>query len=170
MSLIKRVIAIFLSKRKLSISGASVGLISIDISKNNVEEIVILNSPIAACKGERLTPPLEVKILDENHNVLSNRKVVIEIYGDDGLLSTKKISGLLTRISNKEGIATFDDIMIKATGKYEISIQCEKKQCDTKEVDIFPPGLGIDYWNYKVGTEEYEERMDRMLMFNTKGR
>jgi hypothetical protein len=49
-------------------------------------------------------------------------------------------------------------------------IQCEKKQCDTKEVDIFPPGLGIDFWNYEVGTDEYEERFTRMLMFNTKGR
>ena len=35
--------------------------------------------------------------------------------------------------------------------------------------EIFPPGIEIDYWNYPIGSEEYEKRLDKALAFSQKG-
>ena len=50
---------------------------------------------------------------------------------------------------------------------FKIFIICEKQQVSTDDIDILPPGLPIDFWNYQIGSSEYEERLDRILRFKT---
>lgn len=157
-------------KKKVNVTGASLGPLNVEFSGKSVEVISILSSPMAACRNERLSPPLKVKIMDEEQRILKNRKVKLEIYGENGLVSARKISGTLTKNSDNDGIAIFDNIVIDATGTFKIFIICEKQQVSTDDIDIFPPGLPIDFWNYQVGLPEYEERLDRILRFKTNER
>lgn len=155
-------------KRGVNITGANLGPLNVDFSPKRVEIISLLSSPLAACKGEKLTPPLKVKIMDEEQHILKQRIVKVEIYNENGIVSVKKISGTLAKKSDNDGMAVFDDIAIKATGNFRIFIICEKQQVSTDDIDILPPGLPIDFWNYQVGSPEYEERFDRILRFKTK--
>ncbi|MEN7440439.1 hypothetical protein ABFO11_14255 [Anaerostipes caccae] len=162
---------IILRRRKnVNVTGASIGPLNLEFSEKSVEDISILSSPLAACRNERLTPPLKVKLMDEEQHILKNRKVRLEIYGENGIVSARKISGALTRNSDNDGIAIFDDLALDATGTFKIFIICEKQQISTDDIDILPPGLPIDFWNYQVGSPEYEERFDRILRFKTNER
>lgn len=157
-------------KKKVNLTGTSLGPLNLEFSEKSVEIVSILSSPIAACKNERLTPPLKVKLMDEEKHILKNRKVKVEIYGEHGLVSARKLSGVLTKNSDNDGIAIFDDLAIDATGIFKIFIICEKQQVSTDDIDILPPGLPIDFWNYQVGLPEYEDRLNRILRFKTNER
>lgn len=154
-------------KKNVNVTGASIGPLNLEFSEKNVEVISIISSPLAACRNELLTPPLKVKLMDEEHHILKNRKVRLEIYGENGIVSARKISGILTKNSDNDGIAIFDNLIINATGVFKIFIICEKQQVSTDDIDILPPGLPIDFWNYQIGSSEYEERLDRILRFKT---
>ena len=157
-------------KKDANITGVSMWLINIGFSEKSVEFISILSSPLAACRNERLTPPLIIQLIDEEQHILKDRKVKLEIYGKNGMVSAKKISGTLTKNSDNDGIVRFDNLVIDATGVFKIFIICEKQQISTDDIDILPPGLPIDFWNYQVGSLEYEERLDRILRFKTNER
>lgn len=159
---------IIYKKKNIDITGVDIGPLSFEFSDKKVEIIRILSSPLAACRNERLTPPLKVKLMDEEQHILKNRKVRLEIYGESGMVNARKVSGALTRNSNNDGIAIFDNLVINATGTFKIYIICEKQQITTDDIDILPPGLPIDFWNYQVGSPEYEERFDRILRFRNK--
>lgn len=164
------IIILFIIIRKnkdVKMTGASLGPLNIEFSEKSVEIISVLSSPLAACRGDKVTPPLTVKVMDEEKHILKNKKIKLEIYGENGIVSTRKISGSLTRITDNDGVAVFDDIIINTTGTFRIFILCEKKQVTTDDIDILPPGLPIDFWNYCVGSPEYEERLDRILRFKT---
>lgn len=162
---------IILWRRKdVNVTGASIGPLNLEFSEKSVEDISILSSPLAACRNERLTPPLKVKIMDEEQHILKNRKVRLEIYGENGIVSARKISGALTKNSDNDGITIFDNLALDATGTFKIFIICEKQQISTDDIDILPPGLPIDFWNYQVGSSDYEERFDRILRFKTNER
>lgn len=157
-------------KNHIKASGVNLGPLGLEFSEKSVEFINILSSPFVACKNEHLTPPLKVKLMDEEQHILKNRKVRLEIYGEKGIVSERKISGALTKNSDNEGIAIFDDLAIDLTGNFKIFIMCEKQQVSTDSIDILPPGLPIDFWNYHVGSPEYEDRLDRILRFKTNER
>lgn len=166
-------IFIILLKRKdakITLKKASIGGVELEISKKDVENISIISSPIAACRNELLTPPLKVKLLDENEQILRQRKVKLEVYGENGIVSVRKLSGTLTKYSDNDGIVTFDDLTIDATGIFTIYVICEKQQVEIDDIDIFPLGLSIDFWNFPVGSQEYEEMLDRILRFKTNER
>lgn len=165
------ILLIILRKKKhIKASGLSLGPLDLKFFEKSVEFINILSSPFAACKNEHLTPPLKVKLMDEEQHILKNRKVKLEIYGEKGIVSERKISGALTKNSDNDGVVIFDDLAIDATGSFKIFIICEKQQVSSDSIDILPPGLPIDFWNYHVGSPEYEDRLDRILRFKTNGR
>lgn len=157
-------------KKDVNVIGASIGPLNLEFSEKSVEIISILSSPLAACRNERLTPPLKVKLMDEEQHIIKNRTVKLEIYDENGIVSARKISGTLTKNSNNDGIAIFDNLVIGATGIFKIFIICGKRQVSTEDIDILPPGLPIDFWNYQVGSPEYEERLDRILRFKANER
>ena len=67
---------IILRRRKdVNVTGASIGPLNLEFSEKSVEDISILSSPLAACRNERLTPPLKVKLMDEDQHILKDRKV-----------------------------------------------------------------------------------------------
>ncbi len=154
-------------KNKVTMTGATLGPISFEFSDKEIEKIEILSSPIAACKHDIITPPLKVRVYDEDQHMLKERKIKLEIYGENGLVSERKLSGTLTKKTNENGIAVFDDIVFNITGSYIICILCENKQINTDYIEIIPPGLPVDFWNYSVGSHEYEERFSKILRFNT---
>lgn len=164
-------------KKKIKIKNAKLGPFDLEFSdieneeieniKKEVEFTDIISMPIAACKNEVLTPPLQIKILDSENNIIKNCSARLEIYGESGLLSSKNISGTISKTSNCEGIVSFDDIHINATGAFIFVIEIGNKEITTDEFNIFPPGLPVDFWNYTVGTPEYESRLERILRFKT---
>lgn len=157
-------------KKDVTLSGANLGPLNLGISEKSVEVISIISSPIAACRNERLTPPLKVKLMDGKQRIIKNHKVRLEIYNERGIVSARKISGTLTKNSDNDGIVVFDDLIIDSTGIFKIFIICEKQQVSTDDINIFPPGLPIDFWNYQVGSPEYERRLDRILRFEANER
>lgn len=86
------------------------------------------------------------------------------------MVSARKISGTLTKNSDNDGIVIFDNLVIGATGIFKIFIISGQQQVSTEDIDILPPGLPIDFWNYRIGSSEYEERLDRILRFKTNER
>lgn len=156
--------------KEANVTGASIGPLNLEFSEKSVEVINILSSPLAACRNERLTPPLKVKLMDEEQHIIKNRKVKLEIYDENGMVSARKISGTLTKNSDNDGIVIFDNLVIGATGIFKIFIISGQQQVSTEDIDILPPGLPIDFWNYRIGSSEYEERLDRILRFKTNER
>lgn len=131
----------------------------------SVDDISVLSSPIAACRGEPLTPPLIIKVMSEEQEPLEGKLVSIEIFWENELMSVRNVLGTLKHETNDEGIASFEDIVIRKTGHIKIFVKCGEKEISTDDIEIFPPGLPIDFWNYKVGSPDYEERFDRILRF-----
>ena len=132
-------------------------------SNKKVGKIDILSCPIAACRNERLTPELKVKLLDSDGNIIKNRKVRIEIHGENGIQSIQKMSGTFSKETNDDGIAMFDDLTIMQTGVFEIHISSGSTTIETDEIDIHLPCLPVDFWNWPIGSDEYEERLNRAL-------
>mgnify|MGYP004534138333 CR=1 FL=1 len=155
-------------KKNVNVTGATLGPLNLEFSEKKVAVISIISSPIAACRRERLTPPLKVKIMDDEQHVLKERTVRLEVYGEEGLVSSRKLSGVLRKNSDNNGNVIFDNISIDSTGVFKIFIVCEEQQICTEDIDILPPGLSIDFWNYKVGSLEYEDRLNRILRFKTR--
>ena len=58
--------------------------------------------------------------MDEEQHILKNRKVKLEIYGEGGMISARKISRALTKSSDNNGIAIFDNLLIDVTGTFKI--------------------------------------------------
>ncbi len=157
------------NKKRISVGSISVGPVGLVANDVEIHKIKLLGSPMGACKNDILTPALKVEITDVNGKVLKNQKVRLEIICDDfGVVSFNKIKGKTVRNTNENGIAIFDDLKLQNTGNYMIKIECGKKNISTEMFEIFPPGIEIDYWNYAIGSEEYEERLDRALSFSQK--
>lgn len=89
----------------------------------------------------------------------------MEIYDDFGLMSINNISGNLVKYSDKFGCVEFNNICLKKSGRIQICIISDDIEQIIDSVDIFPPGLSIDYWNESIGTERYKEKLERVLNF-----
>lgn len=59
----------------------------------------------------------------------------------------------------------YDNISLKESGRIEIYIISDDIEQPIDSVDIFPPGLPIDYWNETVGSEQYKIKLERILNF-----
>ncbi len=156
-------------KKKISVGSIALGPVGLVANDVEINKIKILSSPMGACKNDILTPALKVEITDINGKFLKDQKVRLEIiYDDYRVVNFNKITGKTVKITNEKGIAIFDDLKFKNTGNYIIKIECGKKSISTDMFEIFPPGIEIDYWNYSIGSEEYEDRLDRALAFSQK--
>lgn len=167
------VIILFLIKgKKMKIKDVSIGPITATfdeepkkIVKENVDKIEFLSVPLAGCAGEILSPPLKILLKDSAGMPITKKKIRLEFYNENGLLSSNNYYGRISAESDKNGVIVFDDLIIKKTGQVRIHIPIDNIDEVTEDIEIFPPGLNIDFWNEKVGTEMYEEKLDRALRF-----
>lgn len=149
-------------------AGVSAGPISVEIENRDIkaEAIKINNAPIIACVGTKLSPPLSVKIVDADGLSLKRKSARLEFYNDGRLMSTQKIKGTLSKKSDNNGNVIFDDIIIEQTGSVLITITVDALEVTTEVLKILPPGLEVDFWNEKVGSSRYEEKLDIVLQFS----
>lgn len=160
------IIGYFVIKHKnVKLKGGEILGAQFEIEEKQVDKFQIISMPIAACKGEILTPYLKVKVLDSNGNGIKGKKVRLEFYNNWGLMSIKNISGDLVKYSDKAGCVEYDNISLKESGRIEIYIISDDIEQPIDSVDIFPPGLPIDYWNETVGSEQYKIKLERILNF-----
>ncbi|CUN21473.1 Uncharacterised protein [Roseburia faecis] len=160
------IIGYFVIKHKnVKLKGGEILGAQFEIEEKQVDKFQIISMPIAACKGEILTPYLKVKVLDSNGNGIKGKKVRLEFYNNLGLMSIKNISGDLVKYSDKAGCVEYDNISLKESGRIEIYIISDDIEQPIDSVDIFPPGLPIDYWNETVGSEQYKIKLERILNF-----
>lgn len=172
------VIILFLTKgKKIKIKDVSIGPITATfgeepkkvvkekVVKENVDKIEFLSVPLAGCAGEILSPPLKILLKDSTGMPITKKKIRLEFYNENGLLSSNNYYGKISAESDKNGVIVFDDLIIKKTGQVQIHIPIDNIDEVTEDIEIFPPGLNIDFWNEKVGTERYEEKLDRALRF-----
>lgn len=168
--LIIAVVFIIKNRKKIKISGGEIFGIGYTIDemqeKKLVEKIKIIRTPIAACSGEPLTPNLKIKVLDNTGASIAGKKVKLEFYDNLGLMNIKDISGELVRFSDECGCIEFNNICIYKSGYIKIFVVSDEIEQSVDLVEIFPPGLSIDYWNEKVGTKEYKVKLDRVLQFH----
>lgn len=159
-------IGCFLIKHKnVKIKGGEILGVQFDIEEKQVDKFQVISTPIAACKGEILTPHLKVKVLDNNGNGIKGKKVRLEFYNSLGLMSIKNISGDIVKYSDNTGCVEYDNISLKESGLIEIYVISDNIEHPIDSVDIFPPGLPIDYWNETVGSEQYKIKLERILNF-----
>ena len=130
-----------------------------------VDIIELLSVPLAGCAGEILSPPLKILLRDSAGVPITAKKIRLEFYNENGLLSSKNYSGKISAVSDTNGVIVFDDLVFKKTGQVQIHIPVDNIIEVTDDIDIFPPGLNIDFWNEVVGSEIYEEKLDRALRF-----
>ncbi len=151
--------------------GVNIGPFSAEIVEDDahvdvdvqVDQIEIQSSPIAGCVAEVLSPPLKIKLQDFNGHPVENKKVRIDIFDENGLLSSKSYSGKKSGLSDHNGIVIFDDLTLHKTGNIQISILVDSLEARTENIDILPPGLNVDFWNEAIGSLQYEEKFDRAL-------
>lgn len=155
----------FIKHKSVHIKGGEILGVQFDIEEKEVERLQIISTPIAACKGEILTPYLKIKVLDKTGNIIEGKKVRLEFYNNLGLMSIKNISGDLVKYSDKSGCVEYDNISLKESGRIEIYIISDNIEQSIDSVDIFPPGLPVDYWNETVGSEQYKSKLERILNF-----
>lgn len=153
--------------KKLEITDVSLGPFTATINEKpaNVDNIEVLSVPIAACAGEVLSPPLKLLLKDSSNIPITSKKVRLEIYNENGLISSQNYSGRISAVSNSDGVVVFDDLVFSRTGRIQIYILADNVTEHTDEIDIYPPGLSIDFWNETVGSKEYEAKLDRALRF-----
>lgn len=167
--LIAAVIIIFivLKGKKVKISDVSFGPVTAKITEKIecVDKIELLSVPLAGCAGEILSPPLKILLRDSAGAPITAKKIRLEFYNENGLLSSKNYSGKISALSDTNGVIVFDDLVLKRTGQVQIHIPVDNIIEVTDDIDIFPPGLNIDFWNEVVGSEIYEEKLDRALRF-----
>lgn len=152
-------------KKRLKLTGLNIGPFSTEITEKEVfvEKVEILSSPIAGCAGEVLSPPLKIQIRDVSGYPVKNKKVRLELFDESGLLSSKSYSGQTSKISNNNGVVIFDDLTPKKTGRICIFVCVDTLEERTEDIDILPPGLNLDFWNEPIGSEKYEEKLNRAL-------
>lgn len=167
--LIASVIIIFmlLKGKKVKISDISFGPVTAKITEKIecVDKIELLSVPLAGCAGEILSPPLKILLRDNTGAPITAKRIRLEFYDENGLLSSKNYSGKISAESDKNGVIVFDDLVLKKTGQVQIYIPVDNITEITEDIDVFPPGLNIDFWNEIVGSEIYEEKLDRALRF-----
>lgn len=154
--------------KNIVVKGTTIGGIRFDIEDKKVDQIQIINAPIAACKYDILTPHLEVKAIDENGKGIEGKRVRLEFYNSLGIMSIGNISGDLCKKTDKAGCVVFDNISLKASGRIDIYIISDDIEQLVESIDIFPPGIPIDYWNEPIGSEKYKEKLERILNFTDK--
>lgn len=144
------------------------GLVKLEIAPQNtkVEMIDVIESPLAACEGERISPSLKVRLIDADGYPVKSKSVRLEFYDNDGLMSTRLISGSLSKPSDGDGIVVFDDLSVKKTGNVNILICVDGIEVTSESIQILPPGLEVDFWNEYVGSPEYEKKFDRAIQFS----
>jgi len=150
-------------KKYLKLNTIGIGPFHAAIKEYPVEKIEFLSVPMAACAGEVLSPPLKIKIQDIKEHPVKKKKVRLELYNEQGLLSSKNYSGKTSELSNDEGIVEFSNLILKQTGRICILICVDNLEEKTDDIDIFPPGLSLDFWNEQVGSPQYEEKLTRAL-------
>lgn len=152
-------------KKKAKIKGISIGPLSVDIyeDEKTTEEIEILSVPIAGCANEQLSPPLRIRLKDINGCPVLNKKARIEIYDENGLVSSKCYCGKSSQISDNNGYIEFNDLVLKKTGRICMLIIADTLEEKTEDIDILPPGLNVDFWNEPIGSPQYEEKLNRAL-------
>lgn len=138
-----------------------------DENENHTERIEIVNMPIAGCVGKELSPSLKIRLWDMESHPVKNKKVRIELYDERGLLSYGSYQGQVSKCSDENGSAEFDGIILQKTGRICILIFVDELEEKTEDIDIFPPGLDIDFWNEAIGTELYEKKLDRALRLSS---
>ena len=105
------IIGCFIIKhKKVRLKGGEIFGAQFDIEEKPIDKFQVISTPIAACKGEVLTPYLKVKVLDNNGNGIKGKKVRLEFYNNLGLMSIKNISGDLVKYSDKTGCVEYDNI------------------------------------------------------------
>lgn len=156
----------FITKHKnIVIKGGELLGVQLDIEEKLVDKIEILQTPIAACKGDILTPHLKIKVLDSNGKEIKGKKVRLEFYNSMGLMNMINIAGDSVKYSDEMGNVQFDNISLKETGRIKICIISDDIEQPIDSIDIFPPGLLIDYWNESIGSEQYKIKLERILNF-----
>jgi len=161
------IIIVLFKGKKVKISDISLGPFTAKITEKteNVEKIELLSVPLAGCAGETLSPPLKILLRDSIGKPIAAKKIRLEFYDETGLLSSKNYSGRISAMSDINGVIVFDDLIVNKTGQVQIYIPVDSIIEVTDEIDIFPPGLNIDFWNEIVGSKIYEEKLDRALRF-----
>lgn len=152
-------------KKRIKLTGVNIGPFSTEIveEKVSVEKIELQSTPIAGCAGEVLSPPLKIRLQDSSGYPVKNKKVRIEIFDENGLLSSKNYCGQTSKLSNNNGIMVFDDLILKKTGRICIFIYVDSLETKTEDIDVLPPGLNLDFWNEAIGSPQYEEKFNRAL-------
>lgn len=153
--------------KEIKFTDVNLGPFSAKINEKtaDVDKIDILSAPIAACAGEVLSPPLKLLLKDSGGAPITSKKARLEIYNENGLISAQNYSGRTSAFSDSKGVAVFDDLVLSRTGRIQIYILADSITEHTDEIDIFPPGLSIDFWNEPVGSEMYEVKLERVLRF-----
>lgn len=161
------IIFILLKGKKVKISDINLGPVTAKITEKIecVDKIELLSVPLAGCAGEILSPPLKILLKDSAGAPIVAKRIRLEFYDENGLLSSKNYSGKISAVSDTNGVIVFDDLTFKKTGQVQIYIPVDNITEVTEDIDIFPPGLNIDFWNEVVGSEIYEEKLDRALRF-----
>ena len=150
-------------KKRLKLNTIGVGPFHAAIKEFPVEKIEFLSVPMAGCAGELLSPPLKIRILDIKEHPVKKKIVRLELYNEQGLLSSKNYSGQTLELSDDNGIVEFNNLILKRTGRICILICVDNLEEKTDDIDIFPPGLSLDFWNEQVGSPQYEEKLTRAL-------
>lgn len=152
-------------KKSVKLTSVDVGPFSVEITKKEtpVDKIEIIDMPIAGCSGEVLSPPLRIDLQDINGCPVKGKIARIEFFDEGRLLSSKNYQGKTSGVSDGYGIIAFNDLILKKTGRVCISILVDSLEAKTEDIDIFPPGLNLDFWNEPIGTPVYEEKFDRAL-------
>lgn len=140
--------------------------LEVDSKKVKVDIIDIIESPIAGCEGGKISPPLKVRLNDVEGYPVKSKSVHIEFYDDEGLMSTRLISGNFSKLSDVTGTIIFDDIIVKKTGNITILLCVDGVEATSESIQILPPGLELDFWNELVGSPEYEKKFDRAIQFS----
>lgn len=152
-------------KKRIKLTGVNIGPFSAEIAENevSVDKIELQSTPIAGCVGEVLSPPLKIRLQDSSGYPVKNTKVRIELFDENGLLSSKNYSGQISGLSDNNGILVFDDLILKKTGRICIFIYVDTLETRTEDIDVLPPGLNVDFWNESIGSPQYEEKLNRAL-------
>ena len=153
----------------IEVTDVNLGPFSAKINEKttNVDKIEIISVPIAACAGEVLSPPLKLLLKDNEGSPIVSKKARLEIYNENGLISAQNYSGRISAFSDANGVVVFDDLVLSRTGRIQIYILADNITEHTDDIDIFPPGLSIDFWNEPVGSEMYEVKLERALRFTS---
>lgn len=159
-------VAIIKKHKKVKLKSADILGAQFEIEDRKVGEIELISVPIAACKAEILTPYLKLKVLDNNGKIIIGKEIRLEFYSNGHLMSLKSISGDTVKNSDISGCVVFDNLSLKESGRIQICVVADEITEYVDYVEIFPPGLQVDYWNEKIGSEQYMLKLKRAINFS----